>query len=172
MILRRENIPARFVLPGRLTDFEEDRRRIRSRRAFFSPRLAFLTTERNAPDELLHFGAAHTTADTIAWLPKQKILVSGDIVVNGPYNAMWDAHVLNWIGVLAKVEALGANVVARGHGAPGPGSLVAGQRAYFVALREAAKDIIARGGDAKELRARVCRNCSHCPVNWAASTLS
>jgi cyclase len=105
--------------------------------------------------ELLHLGPAHTAADTIAWLPKQKILVSGDIVVNGPYNAMWDAHVLSWIDVLAKTEALRADVVVPGHGAPGPGSLVGGQRAYFIALREAAKGVIARGGDAKELRASV-----------------
>ena len=53
--------------------------------------------------------------------------------------ALWDAHVLSWIDVLTKAEALGADVVVPGHGAPGPGSLVGGQRAYFVALRDATK---------------------------------
>ena len=105
--------------------------------------------------ELLHLGAAHTAADTLAWLPKQRILVTGDVVVNGPYNVMWDAHVLSWIDVLAKAEALGATLIVPGHGAPGPGSIVGGQRAYFVALREAVNAIVARGGDARELRASV-----------------
>jgi cyclase len=105
--------------------------------------------------ELLYLGAAHTAADTIAWLPRQKILVAGDIVVNGPYNVMWDAHVLNWIDVLAKAEALGAVVVVPGHGAPGPGSLIAGQRAYFIALRNTVKHLVSRHVDAKELRASV-----------------
>jgi cyclase len=105
--------------------------------------------------ELLYLGAAHTAADTIAWLPKHKILVSGDIVVNGPYNVMWNAHVLSWLDVLEKAEAFGAHLVVPGHGAPGPGSLVGGQRAYFLALRDAVKRIVARGGDAKDLRASV-----------------
>jgi hypothetical protein len=56
---------------------------------------------------------------------------------------------------LTKAEALGADVVVPGHGAPGPGSLVGGQRAYFIALRDATKTVVARGGDAKELRASV-----------------
>jgi cyclase len=103
--------------------------------------------------ELLHLGAAHTAADTLAWLPKQKILVTGDVVVNGPYNVMWDAHVLSWIDVLAKAEALGARLIVPGHGAPGPGSIVGDQRAYFVALRDAVKAVVARGGDARDVRA-------------------
>jgi glyoxylase-like metal-dependent hydrolase (beta-lactamase superfamily II) len=103
--------------------------------------------------ELLYLGAAHTAADTLAWLPKQKILVAGDIVVNGPYNVMWDAHVLSWIDVLAKADALGAQLVLPGHGAPGPGSIVRGQRAYFVALRNAVKGIVSHGGGAREVRA-------------------
>jgi glyoxylase-like metal-dependent hydrolase (beta-lactamase superfamily II) len=33
--------------------------------------------------ELLHFGHAHTRGDGFAYLPKQKILFTGDAVVNG-----------------------------------------------------------------------------------------
>ena len=36
--------------------------------------------------ELLHFGVAHTHGDGWAWLPKEKILFTGDACVNGPYN--------------------------------------------------------------------------------------
>jgi len=36
--------------------------------------------------ELLHFGVAHTHGDGFAWLPKEKILFTGDACVNGPYN--------------------------------------------------------------------------------------
>jgi cyclase len=105
--------------------------------------------------ELVHLGAAHTAADTLAWLPKQKILITGDVVVNGPYNVVWDAHVLSWIDVLARAEALGAALIVPGHGAPGPGSIVGSQRAYFVALRESVKGIVARGGGAQDVRASV-----------------
>lgn len=105
--------------------------------------------------ELLHFGAAHTAADTLAWLPKQRILVTGDVVVNGPYNVMWSAHVLSWIDVLSKADALGARLIVPGHGDPGPGSIVGNQRAYFLALRDAVKTVVDRGGDARDVRASV-----------------
>ena len=105
--------------------------------------------------ELLHFGPAHTAADTIAWLPKQKILATGDVVVNGPLNVVWDAHALNWIKVLDQVEALGARTVIPGHGPIGDASTIVGQRAYFIALREGVRQIIAQGGDASIVRAAV-----------------
>jgi cyclase len=105
--------------------------------------------------ELLHFGPAHTMADTLAWLPKQKILASGDVVVNGPFNVMWDAHVLDWIKVLDQVEALGALTVIPGHGPVGDASMIVGQRAYFIALRERVRKIIAEGGNAAGVRAAV-----------------
>jgi cyclase len=105
--------------------------------------------------ELLHFGAAHTTADTIAWLPKQKILFAGDVVVNGPYNVMWDAHVLSWLNVLAKVESLRPATVIPGHGAIGDGLMVGDQRAYFAAIRDSVHAVVANGGDAGAVRAAV-----------------
>src|SRR5438132_7419609 len=37
--------------------------------------------------ELLHFGVAHTHGDGFAWLPKEKILFTGDACVNGPYRS-------------------------------------------------------------------------------------
>jgi cyclase len=105
--------------------------------------------------ELLHFGPAHTVTDTIAWLPKQKIVVTGDVVANGPINVMWDAHVLSWINVIEQVEGLGAKTVVPGHGPIGDASIIVDQRAYFIALRDHVRKIIANGGDAASVRAAV-----------------
>ena len=46
--------------------------------------------------ELRYFGVGHTHGDGFAWLPKEKILFTGDAAVNGPFNYMGDgdsAHV-------------------------------------------------------------------------------
>jgi cyclase len=104
--------------------------------------------------ELLHFGPAHTAVDTIAWLPKHKIVSTGDVVNNGP-NVMWDAHVLSWINVLEQVQGLGAKTVVPGHGPIGDASTIVGQRAYLIALRDGVRKIIANGGDAASVRAAV-----------------
>jgi cyclase len=85
--------------------------------------------------ELRYFGVGHTHGDGFAWLPNERILFSGDAAVNGPFNYMGDGDSAAWIDTLAKVQALGASIVAPGHGPSGSGSVIEAQRQYFVALR-------------------------------------
>ena len=85
--------------------------------------------------ELRYFGVGHTHGDGFAWLPKEKILFTGDAAVNGPYNYMGDGDSARWIETLAKAQQLGAAIVAPGHGPAGDGGVLEAQRQYFVALR-------------------------------------
>jgi glyoxylase-like metal-dependent hydrolase (beta-lactamase superfamily II) len=77
----------------------------------------------------------HTHGDGFAWLPKERILFSGDAAVNGPYNYMGDGDSGAWIETLARAQKLGAAIVAPGHGPVGDDSVLEAQRQYFVALR-------------------------------------
>lgn len=94
--------------------------------------------------ELLHFGHAHTAGDAFAWLPKHKIVFTGDACINGPFNYTGDGDTASWIGVLTSLEKLPIEKVAPGHGELSDKSLVATQKRYFVELREA----VQRGIDA------------------------
>ena len=85
--------------------------------------------------ELRYFGVGHTHGDGFAWLPNERILFTGDAAVNGPFNYMGDGDSAAWIETLAKVQKLGATVVAPGHGPVGDASVVEAQRQYFMALR-------------------------------------
>jgi len=92
--------------------------------------------------EFLFFGTAHTAGDGFAYLPKQKILFTGDAVVNGPYNYMGDGHSGSWLTVLDALLALDVEIVAPGHGRAGDASLIQLQRDYIGFLRgEVAKGI-------------------------------
>jgi glyoxylase-like metal-dependent hydrolase (beta-lactamase superfamily II) len=86
--------------------------------------------------ELRYFGFGHTSGDGFAWLPKERILFTGDAAVNGPYNYMGDGDSGKWIETLTKVQQLGATIVAPGHGPAGDARVLDAQRQYFVALRE------------------------------------
>jgi cyclase len=86
--------------------------------------------------ELLHLGVAHTHGDAVAWLPKERILFTGDVCVNGPFNYVGDGNVEKWIATLAEARKLGARVVCPGHGARGVESDLADQQFYFQQLRE------------------------------------
>ena len=52
--------------------------------------------------ELLHLGVAHTHGDAFAWLPKERILFSGDACVNGAYNFVGDGNVEKWMNITAE----------------------------------------------------------------------
>lgn len=85
--------------------------------------------------ELRYFGVGHTHGDGFAWLPKERILFTGDAAVNGPYNYLADGETGAWVETLARAQTLGATIVAPGHGPSGNNGVIGAQRDYFVALR-------------------------------------
>jgi cyclase len=85
--------------------------------------------------ELRYFGIGHTRGDGFAWLPREKILFTGDAAVNGPFNYMGDGDSAAWIETLGKAKQLGPAIVAPGHGPAGDAGVIEAQRQYFVALR-------------------------------------
>ena len=67
--------------------------------------------------QLLQLGRGHTKGDTVAWLPQQKILFSGDL---GEYDATpyaGDAYFEDWPATLDAIAALGPDKLVPGRGA-------------------------------------------------------
>ena len=50
--------------------------------------------------EFYHFGWAHTRGDGLVYLPKERVLCTGDAAVNRPYNFTGDGNIGNWPKVL------------------------------------------------------------------------
>jgi cyclase len=86
--------------------------------------------------ELMHLGVAHTHADALAWLPKEKILFTGDVCVNGPYNFIGDGDSGKWIETLEAAKKLGARTICTGHGPRSVASLLDDQQMFFRVLRD------------------------------------
>ena len=89
--------------------------------------------------EFLHFGWAHTKGDGFAWLAKEKIVCTGDAVVNGPYNYTADGNQGNWVNVVRSVQKLGATHVLPGHGPAGGPEVLEGEARFMTELRKAVK---------------------------------
>ncbi|MFL6416579.1 MAG: MBL fold metallo-hydrolase, partial [Bryobacteraceae bacterium] len=64
--------------------------------------------------ELMHLGVSHTHGDAVAWLPNERILFTGDMCVNGPYNYVGDGDTGKWITTLDAAKKLGARIVCPG----------------------------------------------------------
>lgn len=103
--------------------------------------------------ELRWFGVAHTRGDAVAWLPKLKILFTGDAVVNGPHNAVHDANISEWIKTLEALKTLGAEKVCPGHGPMGGPELIVDQQQYFIELQREVKALLSAGKSAAEVKA-------------------
>ena len=69
------------------------------------------------PVELLHLGRANTDGDLIAWLPGEKVVATGDIVV-APVPFGFFSFPGDWIETLGKLKAIPFEVLIPGHGDP------------------------------------------------------
>jgi len=68
-----------------------------------------------APVELRFFGIGNTHGDLMAWLPKQKVIATGDAVV-APTPYGFDISTKPWLEVLQRVEQLPFEILVPGHG--------------------------------------------------------
>jgi len=105
--------------------------------------------------ELHWLGVAHTHGDGFAWLPREKILFTGDACVNGPYNYTADGDIAEWVKTLDAVRKLGAETVCPGHGPKGGAEVLEDQQNYFIELRRQVKQLRDAGKSAAEMKAAV-----------------
>ncbi len=67
--------------------------------------------------EILHLGKGHTAADLVVHLPREKIAVTGDLVVwPVPLVGNPQSHVGAWAATLEKLRALQPGLIVPGHG--------------------------------------------------------
>src|SRR5262249_47694358 len=84
--------------------------------------------------ELIVMGPAHTKGDTVAYLPKAKVLFVGDLAVNWIYGnnvSDVDADLHHWVQVLGQLSEWDVKTVIPGHGVPGDVATLRGQRDYL-----------------------------------------
>ncbi|MGH3875440.1 MAG: MBL fold metallo-hydrolase [Actinophytocola sp.] len=97
--------------------------------------------------EVAHVGsAAHTTNDSIVWVPDRELLFCGDLLFNGITPFLVQGSISGAINVLSDVLApLGAKTIVPGHGpVTGPG-LIDDTIAYLRFVQQAARDGRAAG---------------------------
>ena len=112
--------------------------------------------------EFHFFGWAHTRGDGFVFLPREKILCTGDAITNGPYNYTGDGHIANWPNVVASAQKLNPKIVLPGHGGAGGAELLDGQKRFMEELHAAVKKAT---GDGRELQSLVAMGGDGEPVS-------
>jgi len=103
----------------------------------FTERVEFKGTYRTA--ELITFGGGHTASDAILYLPAERIVFMGDLLVikNHPDLTSGNPHV--WLDILDKVKALEPGRLIPGHGKPGTVKDITTLRRYITSLLQIAE---------------------------------
>jgi cyclase len=105
--------------------------------------------------ELLYNGHGHTAGDAVAYLPKQKILFTGDACVNGPYNYLGDSNTASWIRLLTTLQQLNVETIGPGHGPVGKRPLLEDQKQYFIELRRQIGALVKQGKSLEDVQKAV-----------------
>jgi len=106
--------------------------------------------------KILQLGRGHTKGDTVAWLPQQKILFSGDLVEFDATPYAGDAYFSDWPQTLDRIAALKPEKLVPGRGAAltTPAMVqagLAGTRAFVSDLYASVRSGAAAGKDLRTI---------------------
>lgn len=107
--------------------------------------------------DIRHLGAGHTAADLVVHLPKEGILITGDLVV-WPVPLVGDpqSHIAEWSTTLDKLCALSPAIVVPGHGPVlRDVSYLKTLSAMFASISKQAKEAVSRGETLEQTRRSV-----------------
>ena len=92
-------------------------------------------------------GGGHSAGDLMVWLPKERVLFAGDLLIEDGVTMVVDGSARALTGGLAAIDRLAPRVAVPGHGGipADPAALVARTRAYITGLETAMRAAVERG---------------------------
>jgi glyoxylase-like metal-dependent hydrolase (beta-lactamase superfamily II) len=108
-----------------------------------------------SPVEAMFLGRANTDGDAVVWLPRQQIVIAGEIVIL-PFPYGFESYPSDWIATLDKLQALKFRTRIPGHGLPQTGrEQIAKIRAALEDVRAQVAPLAAQGLTLGQVRAKV-----------------
>ena len=105
--------------------------------------------------QLLFLGRGHTGGDTVVFLPRERIVCTGDLM-ESRLAYMGDAFFDEWVTTLGALKNLDFALVLPGHGAPfGDKGLITAFQGYLSDITKKVGDLRAQGLSADQAAARV-----------------
>ena len=122
------------------------------------PTMAFERTmklyRRDREIHLLYLGRAHTEGDVFVYLPREKVVVTGDAVI-GWTPFMGDGYPEDWVTTIDRLAELDFDTLIMGHGRPAGRDWLRTFRGYVSDMVEAVREEVAAGATLDEVKQRV-----------------
>jgi glyoxylase-like metal-dependent hydrolase (beta-lactamase superfamily II) len=150
--------------PAQRTTIETDLRLARSYQGEIGaleqalPTMVFEQTmklyRRDREIHLLHLGRAHTAGDVFVYLPKEKVVITGDAVI-GWTPFMGDGYPEDWAGTLDRLAQLDFTHIIMGHGNVADRDWLAIFRGYVHDMVAAVRAEVGTGAGLEDVKQRV-----------------
>jgi glyoxylase-like metal-dependent hydrolase (beta-lactamase superfamily II) len=112
-------------------------------------------------------GPTHTRGDTGIFVDGDGVLFSGDVVMNESFLAANDASSMAaWLRAFDTFDALKPSTIVPSHGAVGPGSLIAANRAVMVSIRARAIALKGQGKSIDEAASTIQSEMAAAHPTW------
>lgn len=98
---------------------------------------------------LIHLGG-HTPASIGVYLPQQRILFSGDVVVCGQHPFMGQANTKQWVEALEKIRAMDVKIIIPGHGPICGMEATLAMTEYLQRARERVREFFLKGATRRD----------------------
>ena len=103
---------------------------------------------------LLHLGRAHTEGDVFVYLPKEKVVITGDAMIGWvPY--MGDGYPEDWVTTLDRLAQLDFTHIIMGHGDPAGREWLRTFRNYIHDMVEGVREEVSAGATLDEVKQRL-----------------
>ncbi|MBN2355029.1 MBL fold metallo-hydrolase [candidate division KSB1 bacterium] len=103
---------------------------------------------------LLFYGHASTPGDIFLYLPEDKILFTGDIVMNGMHPFLSESSPQNWLKIIKKMQQLPVDRVLPGHGPLCDDGCLTRMADYLQGLLQSAQRCLDENRSVEELKSQ------------------
>ena len=103
--------------------------------------------------QFLTFGGGHTDGDALLYLPEDRILFTGDLLVIKNHSGLQNGHPYAWLGILKKIREMDPVQLVPGHGELGTVADVSSMENYINELLNMAEKNWREGGTAEDAAA-------------------
>jgi glyoxylase-like metal-dependent hydrolase (beta-lactamase superfamily II) len=96
---------------------------------------------------IAHPGAGHSPGDLVVWLPEERVLFAGDVLVEDGVSMVVDGNSGELLRVLDAIAGMDPRIVVPGHGAipDRPAGLVRRTRAYITGVQAEMRSAVEKG---------------------------
>jgi cyclase len=99
---------------------------------------------------LIELGPAHTKGDTVALVPEDRVLFTGDLLFHQGTPIAWAGPVSNWVRACDKILAMDVDVIVPGHGPIADKQAVRDMKGYLEFVQDETRKRFEKGMSARD----------------------